>query len=209
MVKFKFETLLILLCVSLSSFAFTWQAKGGDLAQLFKESHVIASNVMVGDSITQFGPWQDLFSNTDIANRGIAGDTSTLILQRMDSSLGVKPKKAFLMFGINDFGQGADVDQVFNNYEKIITSLQHASVKVIISSTIKNNGAGIINKKIERLNLRLQRLAKSKGITYIDINEKLSDANGLQEKYTIDGIHLNLDGYREWAKVLSPLVNKP
>lgn len=173
-----------------------------------------ATNVLVGDSITAAWPWQNLLAKSDIANRGVSGDTSSLILQRMDGILAVNPKKAFLMFGINDFGRGADPEQVFNNYKKIIEILQNANIKVIVSSTIKCNANQIylqpqvINQKVDILNTKLKNFCQAKGITFVDVNEKLSGANGLNEKYTPDGVHLNYAGYQEWAKLLSPLINQ-
>src|SRR5690606_6184472 len=110
------------------------------------------------------------------------GDTSSLILQRMNGILAVKPKKAFLMFGINDFGRGADPEQVFKNYEKIVEMLQHEKIRVIISSTIKCSAnqiylqSQVINQKVDQLNAKLSDFSRANGIIFVDINEKLSDA---------------------------------
>lgn len=207
MKSFKYILLIFLFFASFSTFAY-----------LENSSNIqtpIASNVLVGDSITAAWPWQELLAKSDIANRGVSGDTSTQILQRMNGILEVKPKKAFLMFGINDFGRGADPEQVFKNYETIVEILQNAKVRVIISSTIKCSAnqiylqSQIINQKVDRLNAKLRDFSRNHGIIFVDINQKLSDSNGgLNKRYTVDGVHLNYEAYKEWAKLLSPLINE-
>ncbi|CEG61063.1 hypothetical protein HRQ65_01095 [Tatlockia micdadei] len=208
MKRLKF-VLLTFLFISFFSLVSTASFSGADLVQ-----NQNVSNVLVGDSITAAWPWQNLLAKKDIVNRGVSGDTSALILQRMDGILSVRPKKAFLMFGINDFGRGADTEQVFNNYKKIIEILQNAKIKVIVSSTIKCSTnqfylqPQVINKKVDALNVKLKDFCQKNGITFVDINERLSDPNGgLNEKYTVDGVHLNYAAYQEWAKLLSPLIN--
>ena len=171
--KLKAMILLLSLC---SSFAVNAETERDNLVKLYKESNLKANIVMIGDSITFGGIWPDLLSNNAVANRGIGGDTSAQILARMDSILQLKPKKAFLMFGINDFGQGVSVDQTFSNYKKIISILNNAHIKIYISSTLLCNPDGgcvtgeMINQKINRLNNDLQGFAKTNNSTYIDIN---------------------------------------
>ncbi len=207
--KKKFLIFIPLLFLSVVNFA-----AGINNQQVSPLPTPTAANVLVGDSITQFGPWQTLLAGADVVNRGVSGDTSSRILQRMNGVLAVKPKKAFLMFGINDFGRGTDPEQVFKNYEKIVAMLRDAKIRVIISSTIKCSANEIhpqtyaINKKVDALNAKLKQFSQANGITYIDINEKLTGANGLDKRYTVDGVHLSLEGYKVWAKLLSPLINE-
>lgn len=207
--KLKAIVFVLTLC---SSFALNAETERDNLVRLYKESNLKANTVMIGDSITFGGIWPDLLSNNTVANRGIGGDTSAQILARMDSILQLKPKKAFLMFGINDFGQGLSVEQTFLNYQKIVSILKKANIKVYISSTLlcnPENGCVTgesINEKINRLNKYLQDFAKANNITYIDINKKLANSQKLSPAYTMDGVHLNIAGYKEWSKLLSPYL---
>ncbi len=59
--------------------------------------------VLFGDSITEWGPWQDVFTDITHVNRGIAGDTT----------IAVKPKLISIMAGINDLAQGFSIDSLF------------------------------------------------------------------------------------------------
>ena len=66
--------------------------------------------VFVGDSITDFYPLDDYYADLNLAtyNRGIGGDTTGGLLDRMKVSLyDLAPSKIVLMIGINDiFGGG-------------------------------------------------------------------------------------------------------
>ena len=61
------------------------------------------SILFLGDSLTDEGEWVELLGNTNIVNRGISGDTTRRILNRLDAVVDTKPKQIFLMVGINDF----------------------------------------------------------------------------------------------------------
>lgn len=66
--------------------------------------------VFLGDSLIDKGEWNELLSNEDIANRGINGDTTEGVLNRIDSVIALVPKKAFIMIGTNDVGRGESKD---------------------------------------------------------------------------------------------------
>jgi lysophospholipase L1-like esterase len=92
---------------------------------------------MIGDSITERAEWKEIFPASSIANRGISADRYDDILRRIPTALKVTPKKAFLMFGINDFGIFQTVDAVFANYQRVIEQLEAAHVQVHIQSTLE------------------------------------------------------------------------
>ena len=61
------------------------------------------------------------------------------------------------------------------------------------------------NEKISRANEEVRKLAERSGASYIDVNAPLKDENGdLRAEYTIEGMHINEDGYR----AIYPLVRK-
>ena len=83
--------------------------------------------VFVGDSITDFYPLDDYYADLNLAtyNRGIGGDTTGGLLDRMKVSLyDLAPSKIVLMIGINDiFGGGKNNAYVKNNYNKILKKI--------------------------------------------------------------------------------------
>ncbi len=53
------------------------------------------------------------------------------------------------------------------------------------------------NDKITAANAEVKKLAEKHGQRYIDINANLKDHMGrLKAEYTIEGLHINEDGYR-------------
>jgi lysophospholipase L1-like esterase len=167
---------------------------------------------LVGDSITQQANWTDILDRNDVDNRGIGGDTSTLILKRLDAIYKDHYSVYFLMFGINDFLRGAEVDYVLNNYQSIATHLAQKNAKVVIQSTLFCNpskapfGCSEVNQKVHQLNQQLQKL-ELPNIQFLDLNSIFADDTVLRTEMTSDGIHLNLIGYQTWATVLTEYLS--
>lgn len=165
--------------------------------------------VLIGDSLTDDADWQDLFPSLRLANRGIDGDRSDGVLNRLEGIYSTSAPKAFIMIGINDFSLGRDVDYVFDNYKNIVNKLVEQEMKVYIQSTIlagkQRKG---LNKNIKLLNERLQVLAKqTESITYIDLNVGLTSDSLLKSRYTRDGVHLNGEGYAVWKELIKPYID--
>src|SRR5690554_5585541 len=76
--------------------------------------------VVLGNSITERGEWDELIPRKMVANRGIGGDNTFGVLARLDNVIELKPRKLFILIGTNDLGRGLPVDVVAGNYEKII-----------------------------------------------------------------------------------------
>jgi lysophospholipase L1-like esterase len=165
--------------------------------------------VMIGDSITEGGIWNEIFSDVKVANRGIGGDRTDDILNRLDSIFAVNAKKAFLMVGINDIYSGNSIDKIFTNYINIVQQLLNKGTDVYIQSTLEcsANKCGYKLKKVRALNAKLKAYSEEKNIPYIDINIGLTNEhNGLLKEYTQDGIHLLGNGYLKWSQMISPYI---
>jgi lysophospholipase L1-like esterase len=62
---------------------------------------------------------------------------------------------------------------------------------------------------INRINANLAKLADGKTVRYLNINDRLADANGkLFEGMTVDQLHLSLKGYEVWADALRPVLTE-
>lgn len=158
--------------------------------------------VFVGDSLTDRSDWHDIFPHLIIANRGINSDTTAGVLNRLDTILNTKAEKAFLMIGINDIGYGIDMDTIFDNYVKIIRALEKSNITPYIQSTLYTNGDRSIQIYVNDLNVRLKTFCENNNIIFIDLNLQLSNGEKLKKIYSIDGVHLNGEGYVVWSKAL-------
>ena len=178
--------------------------------ELFAQFSPTSEFVMIGDSITARGHWNEFLPQFSLANRGIDGDTTQDVLGRMDGIVSVRPRVAFVMLGINDLSYGVGVDQVFSNYSQIVETLISNGTTPIIQSTVACSIAmcGGRNDDVGALNLKLQRYADERGVMFINLNERLATVEeGLRQDLTDDGLHLNGAGYARWIDLIEPVLN--
>jgi lysophospholipase L1-like esterase len=168
--------------------------------------------VFFGNSITERGPWDELIGvKYKVGNRGIGGDNTFGMKARIKDVVSRKPKKLFLMMGINDVGRGIDPKLTLYNYEEIISIIKRESpsTKIYIQSVLPMNDQKLAydylkNKEgvVRFLGESVKDLAKKYNITYVDVKSVLADDYVLKDKYTSDGIHINTEAYTEWVKYL-------
>ncbi|MDH5926535.1 GDSL-type esterase/lipase family protein [Vibrio lentus] len=168
-----------------------------------------ADLVMFGDSITEWAPWADIFRDISMVNRGLAGDTTTGMLRRIDTTLNVKPKLVCFMAGINDLAQGYDVDHIYQNYIDMLKVWQGNDIRILVQSTLyvgsKLQG---LNPSVELLNRKISEYCSQQGIAFLDVNSVLSPNQLLSNEYSCDDLHLNAKAYQAWAEVLQPTVTE-
>jgi lysophospholipase L1-like esterase len=164
--------------------------------------------VFLGDSITEQGLWNEWFPNRVILNRGIGGETSAQILQRVDAI--DAPRAVFLLAGTNDFPLGYPPQAVADNLTQIVDRL-HASAplaKVIVQSILPRQKP--FAREIVQTNLRLRQMTaeRAQRSHFLDLWPILATGEGtLNREYTGDGLHLNGAGYRKWVEALRPLID--
>jgi lysophospholipase L1-like esterase len=167
--------------------------------------------IFLGDSLTDLCEWSEFFRNSRIKNRGICGDTTEGILNRIDNIVESKPQKLFLMIGINDLSQGRKVEDVLNSYKLILKTLQEQTpkTKVFIQSLLPVNTQSFPNRnpelteKVIQVNATLKELAKEFSFQYIDLYSSFLDSNNqLDAHYTSDGVHLKGQGYLIWQGII-------
>ncbi|WP_397445162.1 GDSL-type esterase/lipase family protein [Polaribacter sp. R77954] len=168
-------------------------------------SIVEGSIIFLGDSITEFCNWSELFGKNNIINRGISGDTLDGLLYRVDEVIERKPKKIFLMIGINDLGKGKNVNQILEKYtiliKKIHTNLPETII--YIQSVLPAKRKTLRNTDIKNINIGLIKIANKYNKNYIDLYSSfLSKNNELNDAYSLDGLHLNGKGYQLWKQII-------
>jgi lysophospholipase L1-like esterase len=166
-----------------------------------------ADLVMFGDSITEWAPWADIFRDISMVNRGLAGDTTSGMLRRIDTTLNVNPKLVCFMAGINDLAQGYDVDHIYQNYIDMLEVWQENDIRILVQSTLyvgsKLQG---LNPSVERLNRKISEYCDQQGIAFLDVNSVLSPNGLLSNEYSCDDLHLNAKAYQAWAEVLQSTI---
>lgn len=170
--------------------------------------------IILGNSIAEFGDWQKLLSDSTVTNRGIAGDNTFGVLDRLEDVIVREPGKLFIEIGINDISQDIPVAIIVKNILTIIerVKVKLPETKIYVHSilptndNVKNEYPAAFNKNEQSIlvNQQLEQNARERMFTYIDLNKVLRDKNGkLDVKYAEpDGLHLNQSGYETWVKLL-------
>lgn len=172
--------------------------------------------VFAGSSLMEMFPINKLLEEhgdeTIIYNRGIGGFVSRELLEVLDVCvLDLKPSAVFINIGTNDLSDASiPVSRLMENYDKIISRIEAAvpDVKIYLMAYYPVNYEAAAedmkeclkvrsNEKINVANAEVKKLAEKHGQRYIDINANLKDELGrLKAEYTIEGLHINEDGYR-------------
>lgn len=178
-------------------------------SSLFDQLTAHRKVVMLGDSLTARGEWAELTGSVAVANRGIGGDTTAGIISRLTPIKAMKPNAVFIMAGINDLKHGSKPDSVVENYKKIIEELHSSGSSIYVQSTLYTNRKNMLkdNESIREINESIgSYCAKTKNCEYIDLNNSLSKSGRLKKEMTLDGIHLNGEGYMAWTKAIRPYL---
>ena len=165
--------------------------------------------VFLGNSIMTYTDWNELLSLKTAKNRGIPGDITFGVLERLGDVIEGKPAKIFILIGINDITRNVPDSMILNNYKKMISRIKAGSpLTQIYFHTlfpVNDTYTALKSKTVHILNVNrmLKDLAVKEKITLIDVYPHLLDDKGeLDPKYTFDGLHLNEVGYKIWANVL-------
>lgn len=172
--------------------------------------------VFIGDSITQRGLWDELFPETKVINRGINSDTTEGVLNRLDDIIESKPKKVFLMIGINDLYANKSTDEIVSNYKQILDKIKSGSpeTKVYVQSVLPLNYEmyfakdKIKNETIKELNGKLKDLSSEFNYTFVNLYPSFEKNGQLEKKLSYDGIHLSGQGYNVWKDEINQFVKE-
>lgn len=162
--------------------------------------------VLAGDSITDFYNYYELFaayrkeSGKMIYNRGISGDTTNRLLERLQSNvLCLEPEKVVYLIGTNDIACKASLEYIADNIRKLITETKKhcPGCKIAVQSVYPViDHRERKNKDIIPLNELIKAVCREENVFYIDLYDKLCDESGsFSKKFTYDGLHPNVRGY--------------
>ncbi len=182
--------------------------------ELFKKEPIVKGQViMLGNSITEGGLWKKLLRDSGVINRGISGDVTFGVLNRIKDITDRQPSKIFILIGINDLSRNTPDEVILENIFMIMGKIRGRSPKtkiylqsiLPINESFKNLNPNYKGKSdhITKINGQLQKYATKQKYTYVDLYSNFLDKDGnLDAKYTYDGLHLNGTGYAQWVEVL-------
>ena len=191
-----------------------------NLNKYAKENRQLTSTsksvVFMGDSITEFWKFsnEDFFTSNPYINRGISGQTTPQMLLRFRQDvIKLKPSIVVILAGINDIAENTGpipIDEIMGNILSMVELAEANKIQIVLCTVLPSNHFNW-NPKLEPAD---KVIALNKLISTYAINNKIfcvdyyaamvDDAKGLPKKYSEDGVHPNLEGY----KVMEGLVEK-
>lgn len=169
--------------------------------------------VMLGNSLTQSCEWSELLDHPKVVNRGIAGDMTGGMLERLEEVTQYQPAKIFLMIGINDLSVISN-EKILDNYKAIVQQIKakSPSTQLFLQSILPVNNqvrnSGRSNQDIIFLNEKIQSIAEKNDLVYVNLHPHfLDDQGNLDAALTQDGIHLDAKGYLIWKKELKKYID--
>ena len=204
--KYSLLKLLILPCLLIGC------ADNRDYAVIYQEKcdKFVSQNIkdfncdidFVGDSITEGYDVKRFYKEYKVANRGISGDTTDMLLTRMEvSAFNLEPKIISLMIGTNN------LDTCMNNYEAILQGFNEhlPNTQVVVVSILPRRGEDLC-KKIEENNIEIEKLSTKYAYTYVNLYTLfVTDDYKVNESLFKDGLHPNKKGYQLITDNLKPV----
>lgn len=165
--------------------------------------------IFLGDSKTEGFPVSEMFSDLRIKNRGIGGNTTQDVLDRLETITEGRPQKIFLEIGLNDLSNNLSPNKAFNNFSLICSRIKKETPETTLyvqSITPTGQGQKGLNPKINQYNSLVYKYCSENNITYINIHHHFLKNQELNKAYTIDGVHLNSKGYFLWKDLISNYI---
>ncbi len=163
--------------------------------------------LFLGDSITEFGLWNEWFPDRTVVNRGIAGDTSQGVLERLDHSIG-RQHMMFLLIGTNDLTRDVPVQRIAANVQTIIERCLAEAPSTLVYLQGVTPRAASYRPKLEALNGIYREIAEATGATFVDLFRILTGSGGeIPGEYSFDNLHLTGPAYRAWVDTIRPYVD--
>lgn len=183
------------------------------LAELEKGEERI---VFMGNSITigWLNTHPEFFEGKPYINRGISGQTTPQMLVRFRADVtNIGATAVVILAGTNDIAGNTGpttLEQIADNIKSMTEIARANGVKVILCSVLPAYDypwrPGLKpNIKIPQLNTLIKKYAEENEVFYLDYFSALNNGqNGIDKKYSYDGVHLTLEGY----EILEPLLEK-
>ena len=154
------------------------------------------------------------FPGHTIFNRGFGGShlgDSVAFVERV--VITYAPKIIVLYAGDNDLAAGKSPEQVLADFKEFVRQVHRAlpETRIIFLAIKPCPAREKILPQVQAANQLIQQfMLKNRRLTYVDIFQpSLTEAGRTRpELYMKDGLHPNETGYRLWAGILGPVLNK-
>ena len=160
------------------------------------------STVMLGDSITEQGPWDAPFPTRSIVNRGYSGFTTAQLVDVASEIAPAQPRAVYVLTGANDIRDDRPPAWTVRHLAALLDELASAApdTTVLIQTILPRQDRA---NEVRATNQAITQLAADRGIEVVDLHAAFDNGfGGLRPEDSVDGIHLSETGNRRWANVL-------
>ena len=219
---------LTLAVILISSAAFAQNAKPCDTHELsgvqhYRETKVAPTKtgprvVLMGASYVERWDVDKTFPAGNYINRGIGAQGSAQMLLRFYQDVVMLSPRVVVIFpGTNDLGGAHGNVPMLDIQQNVSAMAQLAKangIRVVFASLFPMDPNGshpyvktITSDQIRQLNRWMFEYARDHGDTYADFWSPLGDTKySLMSQYSVDGLHINDEGYKLIAPVLEKRV---
>lgn len=172
--------------------------------------------IFLGDSITDYGRWGEMFENLNVKNRGIVGDMTGGVVKRLNEVVSSSPDKIFIMIGVNDLSsRRIELSDIVDNHERIIKYIKEKTplTRIYFHSLLPVNEdipdrlGRAETQQVIKVNKAIRQLCVKYQLQYIDLFSLFRNNNNrFKIEYTSDGLHPNGKGYLLWMEAIEDLV---
>lgn len=202
--------LLLLVLSSVISTIFFDSSKEGSLGQRLDSQHSVigvqTNDVLfVGDDLIAEGLWTELIPAYSARNRGLNGETSSQLIQRVVPLAAAKPRQIYLNVGANDVLNQVPQDRILSNYRELLNLINAFSpdTEIFIMSALPLSPDNI--SAIENLNLELAQLASHSSAVFINLAQAMLNEEGRYKPGLADHrMRLLGQGYELWRELINP-----
>src|SRR5690606_2161606 len=98
--------------------------------------------IFLGNSITAGADWAELLGNPNARNKGISGDITFGVLERMGEVVDDKPAKIYILIGVNYTRRNIPDTVIIANYKPIFDNIEPESplTKIYLQNNLPVNG---------------------------------------------------------------------
>jgi lysophospholipase L1-like esterase len=188
---------------------------------LYFEGNSITRRWGATDYPDMLANWRENFFGWNAADFGWGGDRTENILWRLEQGEldGVHPKAIVLLAGTNNVGREpggpAEVENITRGVRAVVEQLRRRApgATIILTAIFPRNDNPrdplAVIPEIRAINANLATLADGNAVRWLDINDRLADADGrLHPGLFMDALHPTVKGYQIWADALRPILTE-
>jgi GDSL-like Lipase/Acylhydrolase family len=159
--------------------------------------------VVFGDSLVYRAPWRIMYPLSDIVNLGVVGETTRQMIGRVRQVEATKPRRLFLLAGVNDLGDGASPEALAQSYQALASKLSSHADKMYVSSILPSDVDGL-RQNIPEANKHIEAVCRAlPNCAFLDLYAGMEVGGKLSPGDSLDGVHLTLLGYYHIWRLLA------